>query len=129
MVWTDHQALNWIQDLKESAARLVRWQLRLMGFDFEIVHKPGAVYEAPDALSRLPTVKLGETDIVDEVRTYRIWNIEDLIPTGIIIQPTDLDQYWHLSAIVGDANDDSNVLHVPNAKFTSAGVEKGHVWS
>lgn len=93
MVLIDDQAMKWIECLKESSARLVRWPLRLMKFELEIVHKPRAVYEAPDGLSRLPTVEPGETDIVDEVPVYRHRDSNDMIPTGINIQQTDVKQY------------------------------------
>ena len=31
----------------------MRWRLRLMEFDYEIVYRPGRVHQVPDALSRL----------------------------------------------------------------------------
>lgn len=38
-VRTDHDALKWIQDLADVTWRLTRWSLRLMKFDFDVIHK------------------------------------------------------------------------------------------
>lgn len=38
VVWTDHAFLRWILDPKKSAGRLTQWRIRLMEFDFDVVH-------------------------------------------------------------------------------------------
>jgi len=54
-VRTDHSALRWILNLNDTTARLTRWRLRLMEFEFEVVHRKGIKHQAADALSRLET--------------------------------------------------------------------------
>ena len=50
VVRTDHNALRWILTTNDPQRRLMRWRLRLVEFDFEIVYRPGRVHQVPDAL-------------------------------------------------------------------------------
>lgn len=38
---TDHSALSWLMQLRNLAARLVRWSIYLQAYDFEIQHRKG----------------------------------------------------------------------------------------
>ena len=49
---TDHSALTWLRNQKEPTGRLARWVLEMQQWNFEIVHKKGALNHVPDALSR-----------------------------------------------------------------------------
>lgn len=51
-VITDHQALKWLNNLKDPQGRLGRWVLKLQQYDFDIQHRPGKQNLAADALSR-----------------------------------------------------------------------------
>ena len=53
-VWRDHQPLKYLLNIKEPAARLVRWMNRLNMYDYEIKYKKGIKNGDADALSRLP---------------------------------------------------------------------------
>ena len=53
VVRTDHNALRWMMTTNDPRGRLMRWRLRLMEFDYEIVYRPGRVHQVPEALSRL----------------------------------------------------------------------------
>ena len=52
-VVTDHSSLKWLSKLENPTGRLARWATRLSQYDFDIVHKKGALNTVPDVLSRL----------------------------------------------------------------------------
>lgn len=70
----------------------------------------------PDALSWLPTAEDHETDIDDDVRTYRIRDNEDVLPTDINVPQTNRDQYLDIVPIRKDANDNYDIINVSNAE-------------
>lgn len=56
---TDHKPLEWLESAKVSHAQsqhLEQWSLELMVYDFDVVHKSGAVSLQADALSRYPVI-------------------------------------------------------------------------
>nr|GEV26518.1 reverse transcriptase domain-containing protein [Tanacetum cinerariifolium] len=53
IVYTDHSALKYLFAKKESKARLLRWNLLLQEFDFNVIDTRGAENYAADHLSRL----------------------------------------------------------------------------
>ena len=52
LVRTEHAALKFLRNFFENNSRLMRWNLRLSEFDFEIEHVPGSKIKHVDALSR-----------------------------------------------------------------------------
>ena len=66
VVWTDHQPLKYILKIKEPAARLLRWIIRLSNYDFEIRYKRGLTNGNADALSRL-TIETDENETEEEI--------------------------------------------------------------
>ena len=50
---TDHQALKWLLNLKETTGRLMRWILILQEYKYEILYLPGKENVMADALSRI----------------------------------------------------------------------------
>lgn len=53
-IFTDHQPLKGIANLKDQTSRLARFRHKLSEYDFNIVYKPGKTNLNADALSRLP---------------------------------------------------------------------------
>ncbi|KMQ86252.1 reverse ribonuclease integrase, partial [Lasius niger] len=51
-VITDHSSLRWLHNLRNPTGRLARWALELLEYDYEIIHRKGALHHVPDALSR-----------------------------------------------------------------------------
>ena len=51
-VYTDHKALSWLQTIKHTNSRLIRWALKLQEYNFEVIHRPGSRNQHCDSLSR-----------------------------------------------------------------------------
>jgi transposase InsO family protein len=60
IVETDHQALQWLQRVKEPSGRLARWFFTLQMYDFEVRYRPGKspAMRGADAMSRINEVHL-----------------------------------------------------------------------
>ena len=70
-IFTDHKALKYLMDQKEAVGKLGRWSLKLMDYDFEIIHKPGKMNEVADALSRRQYTELAdEANNTSPVKVY-----------------------------------------------------------
>ncbi|KAL8567982.1 hypothetical protein ACOMHN_029157 [Nucella lapillus] len=54
LVYTDHSATKFLQNVKGPTGRLGRRALFLQAYDYDIIHKPGRVHNNADALSRMP---------------------------------------------------------------------------
>lgn len=59
---TDHRPLTWLMNFKEPGSKLVRWRLKLLEYEFEIVYKKGSQNVVADALSRI-NVEINCNDI------------------------------------------------------------------
>ena len=51
-VITDHKALQWLDNIKSSNSRLMRWSLILQDFNFDIQYRKGITNQNADSLSR-----------------------------------------------------------------------------
>ena len=84
IVRTDHNSLRWMMTLNDPTGRLMRWRLRLLDFDYEVLYRSGRVHQVPDALSRLlhEDGDEEESDIDDELPTFPIGKpatVEDIL--------------------------------------------------
>lgn len=52
-LYTDHQPLTYIFNMKDPSSKLVRWRLYLEEFDFEIKYRKGTQNVVADGLSRI----------------------------------------------------------------------------
>ena len=57
-VVTDHNSLKYFMSQPTLSARQARWSEKLQEFDMKIVHRPGKLNDAADALSRRPDHQL-----------------------------------------------------------------------
>ena len=53
-VYTDHKALQWLNDMKDPSSRLGRWALKLQEYQYNVIHRDGKNNKHADALSRRP---------------------------------------------------------------------------
>lgn len=65
-VITDHSSLRWLHHLKNPTGRLARWALDLLEYDFDIIHRKGAMHHVPDALSRMYEDQVAESSAGEE---------------------------------------------------------------
>jgi hypothetical protein len=67
-VVSDHKPLVWVMNVKDPESRLLRWRIQLAEYDYEIVHKRGALNTNADILSRIGSISrmTGQTGIPDE---------------------------------------------------------------
>ncbi|KAL4154131.1 hypothetical protein QTP88_001964 [Uroleucon formosanum] len=59
-IFTDHQPLTWLFNVKDPGSRLMRWRLKLAEYNYEVVNKPGIINTNADALSRIGEVKISD---------------------------------------------------------------------
>jgi len=50
---TDHKPLTWVFNVKDPSSRLLRWRLKLEGYDYDVIYKSGTKNRNADALSRI----------------------------------------------------------------------------
>ncbi len=51
-LYTDHSALTWLLNIKDSVGKLYRWAVMIQQFDMEIIYKKGSKHLNADTLSR-----------------------------------------------------------------------------
>ncbi|GJW56364.1 gypsy/ty3 retroelement polyprotein [Tanacetum coccineum] len=90
IIRTDHFSLKYLLDQKITTPTQMKWLLKLMGFDYEVVYKKGSENGAADALSRVQTSELFSmvttlvsTDLAKKIKAS--WLTDDKLQ-GIIIK-------------------------------------------
>ena len=82
VVYTDHAALRYLMNKKDSKPRLIRWVLLLQEFDIEIKDKKGSENIVADHLSRL------ELDSEEEEP------IKEIFPDEMLLEITYFNSPW-----------------------------------
>lgn len=62
---TDHHSLRWILNLAETTDKRAHWRLRLLEYEFDVIHRAGVKHQAADSPCRLPTAG-GDTSELEE---------------------------------------------------------------
>ena len=90
-VVTDHKALHWLMTITDHTGRLARWSIYLTPYDFEIIHRKGAIHNNVDTLSR-PVLFANATKLItaitdssDENQRVEIKEPEDSIEKSLDI--------------------------------------------
>ena len=77
LIRTDSLAITFLQGLKEARVIFAQWLVYLSSFDFDIMHRPGEVNTAADALSRTEMPQ-DEQDIEDPDKYLIYPEIDDV---------------------------------------------------
>lgn len=62
-----------------------------MEFNFEVIYRPGAFQNAPEALPQLPITHNTHADIEEDVQNYYMREWDGLVATSLNLLPTDWD--------------------------------------
>jgi len=60
-IYTDHQPLTCLFNVKNPGSRLMRWRIKLAEYQYEVIYKPGVANTNADALSLMRRVMLNRT--------------------------------------------------------------------
>ena len=106
LVRTDHQALKWMMTVSDASARLMRWRLRLMECDYEVIYRPGRVHQVPDALSRLEQPETDENqEVDDDIPTFpRGQTDEEGTPSPVLVTTRRQAEARNREATAGKEN-------------------------
>lgn len=90
MMRTKLKVLISVLSLKKSTRRLSRWRLQHTDLDINVMHKAEAFVKTTNAVSRLLTTVVNNTDIDDDIRMYSIGKNYNLKSAYINV----LQTYW-----------------------------------
>lgn len=130
---TDHKPLEWINNLKEPNSRLMRWRLKLLEYDYNIVYKKGKENKVADALSRIEIHPidnenqsvLGNIDQTDDNKIQTDFpelTLDDLVildrTSDIEISPRDLvNQSTNQSTLEKTSEERKNIIVHSNTQI------------
>lgn len=66
VISVNHKALKWALTSSNALKRLVRWRIRLLKLNFEVVHAVCIKNGAPDTLLKLMTDETVKTELHEE---------------------------------------------------------------
>lgn len=115
---TDYKPLTWLHSVKDPSSRLVRWRLKLLEYEYDIVYKAGKTNVNADALSRnpirttvLPITRAPEpenTDSEDSLFSYPTNGQTTAVRTSTQNTPTD-DNTVEISDNKNLADEENNI--------------------
>ncbi len=87
---TDSRCMQFLGSLKEVRGIYARWLNFLQGFDFQVVHRPGAKNQNADALSRMENLgeSSGDEEEMEKDQIEDVYNIDmEEIESGLKTDP------------------------------------------
>lgn len=73
---TDHKPLRWLFAIADAGSRLMRWRLKLMEYEYDIVYRAGKLNVNADALSRVEIKTI--TSQTEDSQIPQLLNIDEL---------------------------------------------------
>ena len=71
-VRTDHSALRWLQNFKNSKGQVARWLERLSEFNFTVEYRAGQRHGNADGMSRIPNDNANDNDMEQSQITLNV---------------------------------------------------------
>jgi len=117
---TDHKAIKWLAEMRQSSARLTRWALILQEYSFQIKHKPGRNHVNADAMSRVPIV---DEDRVKESARNWVFNVVEETKKKVAKEQREDEEIGELIAYLerGDLPSDEK-------RARRVAAEAGQMW-
>ena len=115
MIQTDHAALTFLMKQRHLNQRLIRWQILLNAFDFDICHVKGKLNVIPDAISRRT---------FDETSTPADKRIDDFLTCMSLSRRVDFDPMVSIIEIEPGQKGDVTVRHAPLQSMMAAGARR-----
>ena len=118
-VCTDHAALKWILNLKDTKnRRLASWNSLLNGYDFDVVHRADKKHANADALSRNPldeTIPIAQDTDLEPNIVFTIAIAASVPQTEKIIEHQSKDDYCiKLKTMTDRERDQQNIFLIDN---------------
>jgi hypothetical protein len=103
---TDHNPLVWLWTQRNLSGRLARWQIKLMEYNFTVVHRSGKTHSNVDPLSRHPDPTQPTNQAQEEINN---------LPNSVGFPPT-------IAMIQADSDDEEPKLGFWATITTTAGL-------
>ncbi|KAL4084023.1 hypothetical protein QTP88_029339 [Uroleucon formosanum] len=103
-IFTDHQPLTWLFNVKDPGSRLMNLRLKLAEYNYEVVYKPTITNTNADALSRIGELKIIRTryQISQEDKTINLKSFEEYMedPASQNVKNADFRRkYGHIEKL------------------------------
>ena len=122
-IYTDHNAVRWLMNIREPTGRLARWALLLQQYDFEIVHRSGRSNGNADALSRREYDSVLAALDTSGVQTDRIKDLQRKDPAL-----ADIIEYLEFEDLPEDSKAAKKLLYTIEQYYLDPDGILCHIW-
>ena len=122
-IYTDHNAVRWLMNIREPTGRLARWALLLQQYDFEIVHRSGKSNGNADALSRREYYSVLAALDTSGVQTDRIKDLQRKDPAL-----ADIIEYLEFEDLPEDSKAAKKLLYTIEQYYLDPDGILCHIW-